>query len=142
MDAALDRSDPTDAAGPGRYESSFPAAQQSVLAVRRFAAAHLGALPREMAEALAVVVSELASNAVQHAATDFVVRIDIEPRRVRIEVEDAGGGNPVMQRPGTDEDRGRGLQIVSGLSTEWGVAYAPSGRGKTVWAELAASSAS
>ena len=142
MDAALDRSGAPEAAGrdPGgpsrRYEARFPARQQSVLAVRRFAATQLGALPRVVADAVAVVVSELACNAVQHAATEFVVRIDFEPRRIHVEVEDMGDGCPEVRSPAEDEDRGRGLQIVSGLSAEWGVAYPPSGRGKTVWTTL------
>ena len=80
-----------------------------------------------------LVTSELASNAVRHAATPFEVLVDLAGGHVRIEVRD--GSERLPRREGaTGGATGRGLVVVDRLSSAWG--SAPTGRGKVVWAEL------
>ena len=87
---------------------------------------------------LLVIVSELATNAVEHARSEFRVRVVVEDERhstiVRIEVGDADPRRPVLrQRDGTEE-AGGGLALVQALSARWGIEHAASG--KIVYAEV------
>jgi anti-sigma regulatory factor (Ser/Thr protein kinase) len=80
-------------------------------------------------------VSELAANAVRHAATPFRVEMDRDDRRVRVSVHD---DHPGVPRPsGGDPTRpsGRGLFIVDAIAARWGWTSVPDG-GKYVWFEL------
>lgn len=98
------------------------------------------ALPAPTRETLALVVSELVSNAVRHAglfAGDAIrLRITNGDGRVRVEVHDRGHG---FKAPTADADPltpgGQGLVIVAAVSEAWGVGYDDDGC--TVWAEVA-----
>jgi anti-sigma regulatory factor (Ser/Thr protein kinase) len=92
---------------------------------------------REVAELVfegALVVTELATNAVLHARSDFTVAVSIQPDAVRIAVRDSSAVLPAPGdgRPGAAT--GRGLRIVAAVSREW--AAERHGEGKIVWAEL------
>jgi CheY-like chemotaxis protein len=96
---------------------------------------HAWALP-SLVDAVVLVVSELAGNAVEHARSGFGLRLELRNARVlRVEVVDHGPGSPELQRQDTASERGRGLLVVSQLSSSWGI-EAIEGNGKTVWAEL------
>jgi len=88
------------------------------------------------------VVSELATNAVEHAATPFVVTVSRRGRLVHLAVQDHSPTMPVYTRPAPYEPgdallgRGFGLQTVHRLATAWG--YLPTRDGKVVWATLGA----
>lgn len=83
----------------------------------------------------AQVVSELATNAVVHAETDFVVRVTIGGTAIRIGVTDYRPFGALTERPFSTEDTtGRGLRLVDMLSCAWGVQTAE--RSKTVWCEI------
>jgi signal transduction histidine kinase len=75
------------------------------------------------ADAMALMLSELATNAVQHASTDFEVAVDIAPdgRHVRVAVSDSAEGFPVPQDTDTESSDGRGLHIVRELADAWGI---------------------
>ena len=90
----------------------------------------------ELVTSAALVVSELATNAVLHARTTFIVRLRMGDGMLRIEVEDRAAGRPAMRNFSNQATSGRGLQLVDGLSRSWGVT--PLGRGKLVWAEIVA----
>jgi anti-sigma regulatory factor (Ser/Thr protein kinase) len=83
------------------------------------------------------MLSELATNAVQHAETDFEVAIwvtpDAEGRSVLVRVTDEAPGRPVPLDPRADEPHGRGLRIVESLAAGWGVESQQGCPGKTVW---------
>lgn len=81
-----------------------------------------------------LLTSELVTNAVQHAGTDMVMRIALEPDRLRLEVEDRGEG--VISRRPVDSfrDHGYGLVIVDALADAWGCE--PTRHGKRVWFEV------
>ncbi|CAM5543215.1 ATP-binding protein [Streptomyces pseudogriseolus] len=93
-------------------------------------------------ETLALITAELAANAVRHghvAGRDFHVRLSQGTDAVRVEVSDTRTERvPVLadaEAPGEAES-GRGLLIVAGLATRWGVTPRDGAPGKTVWAEL------
>lgn len=94
----------------------------------------------ELSDDVAVVVAELAANAVVHGyvpGRDFELRLTaIGADGVRIEVSDARGERrPELCAEATDAEAGRGLRLVEALAAKWGVAERMVG--KTVWAEVA-----
>jgi len=114
---------------------AYDASLNSVGDARRFAAAMVTDQPDEVRESVALVVSELCTNALVHATTGFELTVERTDRWVRVAVTDAGEGTPSVRSPGTQEPHGRGLRIVESLSDDWGIDVAP-GQGKTVWARL------
>jgi anti-sigma regulatory factor (Ser/Thr protein kinase) len=89
----------------------------------------------------AIVVSELLSNAIRHAAPlpDAQVQVtwSIDHDALRIAVSDAGDGPlPRVTEPAPGAPGGRGLGIVESLSDRWGVLREDGVT--TVWAQLAA----
>lgn len=82
-----------------------------------------------------LVLTELVTNALRHAGSRCRVRARYVSGVLRLEVTDMGGGNPNLRLPGELEEGGRGLLLVSALSTAWGVDALDDGR-KVVWAEL------
>lgn len=112
---------------------AFPPTGGGVRSARRFVERHLQDRDLGSSDA-ALVVSELAANAVLHATTDFTVRVAVSDSLVRIEVAD---GSPLLPTPkdhGDGAPTGRGLKIVERLSARWGAE--PTADGKVVWAEL------
>jgi Histidine kinase-like ATPase domain len=90
-----------------------------------------------LVSAASLVVSELVTNAVVHAASAVDITLSRADRRVQMMVRDQGAGHP---EPRVDEPEehvlgGRGLQLVQAATRGWGVLPARSG-GKTVWAVL------
>jgi len=82
-----------------------------------------------------LVVSELAANAITHAASDYRVRLTSSSRTLRIEVRDGGMGTPEPQPKSTTNEHGRGLLMVASIAASWGIERSE-GRRKLVWAEL------
>lgn len=90
----------------------------------------------EAASTVALVVSELATNAVLHARTPFEVRVLVRDEFVRIEVHDQTGRPPTRRYFSDEATSGRGLRLVAALCDRWGVEQDRDGGGKTVWAEV------
>jgi anti-sigma regulatory factor (Ser/Thr protein kinase) len=84
----------------------------------------------------AMVVSELASNAVLHGGSDVTVALSRRGSRVRMVVGDSSQSEPVLRQPGPAVLGGRGLHVVSAVAHRWG--YDVDADGKLVWAELGA----
>jgi anti-sigma regulatory factor (Ser/Thr protein kinase) len=82
----------------------------------------------------ALLVSELATNAVRHASSPFRVSISRSAGAVRIAVEDLGSGEPQLRPTDLERLGGRGVALVDAMSLSWGVEPAPVG--KVVWCEL------
>jgi anti-sigma regulatory factor (Ser/Thr protein kinase) len=123
-------------------DRSFTPDAASIRAARRFVLAAFDGAPPDLRDAISVMVSELAMNAVQYACTTFVVRVDLTDDSLRVEVTDSGGGTPEAQPlPPASRPHGRGLFLVDRLADEWGVSPAPGGPERTVWFRVAISSA-
>lgn len=90
-------------------------------------------VPSEVRDAAELMISELTTNCVRHAGTEFEVTVDAT-QQVHIAVTDAGAGNPQVLSPAPTDLTGRGLLIVSTLASRWGVI--PAAPGKTVWFTL------
>ena len=91
----------------------------------------------ELADDALLVVSELVTNAVIHAGTEFTVSCTHLGTAIRLAVRDCYPGRalPAMIiEPGTDRTSGRGLLLCASLSASWGVEYDQAG--KTVWCHL------
>lgn len=112
---------------------TFPNVSASVTAARRFATNAVAGAPPAVAEAVAIAVSELATNCVRHAGTAFTVDIDQTPDELRVAVADSGEGWPVLRSPQPAELSGRGLVLVRALVDDWGIDVPPDHKGKTVW---------
>jgi len=91
-----------------------------------------------MAGDAALVVSELATNALLHGAIRgrlFRVHLTLTEFVLRVAVSDPRGERlPCLRRPDSDDCYGRGLLIVAQLADHWGVE--PRTVGKSVFAEL------
>lgn len=111
----------------------FRAVPESVPAARRFVRDTLHDQSREVIQAAELMTSELATNCIQHAHTDFELAIDMRDR-IRVEVRDTNKGEPKVQFPRPEDQSGRGLRIVEAMSDTWGVI--PSQKGKIVWFAL------
>jgi two-component sensor histidine kinase len=92
-------------------------------------------LSPELMQIVALLASELVSNAVRHAAAESVeLSFGVATRHVRVEVGDNGngfGGDPPPPEPG--RAGGWGLYIVEKLASRWGVME---GGGTRVWFEI------
>jgi len=112
----------------------FPAVAASVSEARRYTLDAGGSLAPAVEEAVALMVSELAANAVRHTTSShFTVTVERNASQLRIAVSDSGTGDPFVRTPDASDPSGRGLQIVHTLATDWGVVPSRDGQGKTVW---------
>jgi len=84
---------------------------------------------------LPLLVSELATNAVLHARSDFEVTVVRSGPRLRVEVYDQNTRLPSFAVAPPDAYSGRGLMLLRELATAWGV-ESHSDSGKTIWFEL------
>jgi anti-sigma regulatory factor (Ser/Thr protein kinase) len=112
----------------------FRCQPEAVTAARRFVRDALGDQSLQVAEAAELMASEVATNCVRHARTDFELTIHTRGQ-IRIEVRDTGSGRPTLLSPPPRELSGRGLRIVEAMSDAWGVI--PASDGKTVWFTVA-----
>jgi hypothetical protein len=119
----------------GEWEASqdFPAALASARAARHFA---VDTLQRwgagRFADDAALVVAELASNAVVHARTGFTLTLSWRDSAVGIAVRDAAP----LRAEALPVAPLHGLGAIAALATAWGAD--PAASGKTIWAELSA----
>ncbi|MFF8952597.1 SpoIIE family protein phosphatase [Streptomyces sp. NPDC014940] len=82
-----------------------------------------------------LLVSELVTNAVRFATGPVTVRLIRSGNGLLCEVGDTGNGRPRLRRGGPLADGGRGLHVVHGLTSRWGVRWTDTG--KVIWAEVA-----
>ncbi len=91
-------------------------------------------LSDEDREIALLLTSELVTNAVLHGAGPVEVHMVWGEGDLRIEIGDQSPELPVMRAIDVRSPDGRGLHMVEGLSTDWGVS--PAGAGKIVWFTL------
>ncbi|MFU8851356.1 ATP-binding protein [Micromonospora sp. SL1-18] len=113
------------------------------LARHRLADELADVVPPALLADLVAVLAELVGNAVRHAdpLPGGVVRVAwrlrpaADGQRVQLRVTDGGSAVGPLMRPSTpDSVDGRGLHIVAGLASRWGVER--DGLGQSVWAEF------
>jgi anti-sigma regulatory factor (Ser/Thr protein kinase) len=117
-------------------DTEAPAAARSVVA--DCVGQHVAASEVDDAKLL---VTELVTNSVRHsgaaAGGHVVVRVELTPGTLRLEVEDCGRGGMIAPRAADMESTGGfGLNLVQALSERWGVERVAIG-GTRVWAQLA-----
>lgn len=92
----------------------------------------------ELSDITALLVSELVTNSLRHATGPIGVRL-VRPAETMptllVEVSDPLPDPPRERAADSDEESGRGLQLVACSSRRWGTR--PGDTGKTVWFELA-----
>jgi anti-sigma regulatory factor (Ser/Thr protein kinase) len=119
------------------HTTSWPSDPRSVAGTRRFVRACLTTHRREeVGDDVALVVSELATNAVVHASsTEFSVTLAGRRESLVLTVRDASGSQPDYGRHDLDGLGGRGLRIVDAHCSAWGTSPEVEG-GKSVWASF------
>jgi len=133
---------PDRTAGTGRSAAcAMPAVADSVPALRRFArgAARRWELPDSVDEALALIVTELAANAVRHSGSpDVALLLAVDGVTVTVQVKDAGRWRARRKPDGPIAEAeacgGRGLQLVEAYAA--GFALWRTAGGTRVVAEL------
>jgi anti-sigma regulatory factor (Ser/Thr protein kinase) len=109
---------------------------ESVPAARHFVLDVLRSWGHEMLTTdAALVVSELATNALSHAVTPFRAVVYRRGGGLRIGVEDATDAPLEPRERSPEAVSGRGVAIVAALSDQWG--FDRVAGGKVVWADLA-----
>lgn len=88
----------------------------------------------DLADDVALVVSELVSNAVLHGGEPIRFSLTAVTTGVRLAVTDSSANQPIRPLAGTEGMTGRGLQVVEALAVDWGCERLEAG--KTVWAVL------
>ncbi|TMR88668.1 ATP-binding protein [Nonomuraea basaltis] len=81
-----------------------------------------------------LLVSELVTNAIEHARGIVRLTLTAVGDRLRCEVEDCSPRLPRHRRALDDDEGSRGLHLVDALSSGWGSTRTSSG--KVVWFEL------
>jgi anti-sigma regulatory factor (Ser/Thr protein kinase) len=118
----------------------FVAAPEAVYAARHFISETLTSWgENELGWDGALIISELATNAIIHGGSAFRASIERTANVVRIAIEDVGPGLPQSRRAFHSALDGRGLAIVEELSDRWGCDRLDDG--KAFWVELQSSSA-
>ncbi|MGI5341548.1 ATP-binding protein [Streptomyces sp. CA-181903] len=111
----------------------------SVADARKRVAGQLAAWGLEdLAFTTELVVSELVTNAIRHAAPPIRLRL-IRDGALICEVSDGSSTSPRMRRARAFDEGGRGLLLVAQLCRRWGTRFTAGG--KTIWAEQPLSAA-
>lgn len=116
---------------------SFPGRPDQVAWARDFTSRTGGSCP--VVDEAILLVSELATNALEHTATGFGGHFDVTilggEKSLMIAVTDNGSDKvPVRRPPDPEGASGRGLGLVELISDRWG--HCGGRHGRTVWFEL------
>ena len=90
---------------------------------------------RSLISAAALLTSELATNAVIHAASPFSVDVANTGHGIHVTVRDPSPAPVELRDPSQIDEHGRGLRVVAAVSSAWG-SEPVGGDGKAVWFEL------
>jgi anti-sigma regulatory factor (Ser/Thr protein kinase) len=123
---------------PGVHRSelrgaSLPASELAPAVSRAALTATALGIPDDVFQNALLLVSELVTNSVMHARSDWVeLSVDLDERCLRIEVSDPDD-EPIRPRT-PDLDGGWGLTLVAASATRWGVERESGG--KKIWVEF------
>ncbi|WP_454337798.1 ATP-binding protein [Streptomyces glaucescens] len=116
----------------------FDADPEEVAVLRRIMRLHLRLWGlHEMADAAQLCMSELVSNVITHVGTGTptTLAVAMNGTYLRIEVHDPDVHSvPTLTQPELDCETGRGMSLVAGVASRWGVELRPDR--KVAWCEL------
>ncbi|MFF7649139.1 ATP-binding protein [Streptomyces sp. NPDC007983] len=122
---------------PRRCVLPFAADAPQLAGLRRAVRAELTAWGMSaLVDEAELITTELASNVIKHVGQGSAATLvlDAGPDQLRVELHDKNGKEPQRLHPTSDEESGRGLQLLSALSPSWGTIR--TAVGKAVWCEL------
>jgi DNA-binding NarL/FixJ family response regulator len=115
--------------------ANLEAQPQSAASARRFVDETLHRWQcDELFDVVALLTSELVTNAILHAQSEIELSVSMTPDAIRIDVVDHSAAMPNPRTAAEEDTSGRGLGLVEALATSWGVDERPGG--KSVWFEL------
>ena len=88
----------------------------------------------ELSDDVALIVSEMVTNAIRHAAPPVRLEVEVTDAEVVVAVCDGTPSLPVVRATDDEAEGGRGMLLVDLLTDDHGVRPQPPG--KTVWARL------
>ena len=103
-------------------------------AARRFVRSVVAEADVETINAVELLVSELVTNAVVHAASEPQVDVHLSKQRLRVEVYDDDPNLPHRRTPDAVGPGGRGLLLLEQFANRWGADRRDDG--KVVWFEI------
>lgn len=108
---------------------------REIPSLRRDAITYLrsAGLAEDDIDVAALVLTELVSNAIRHAAEPAVASLLVDDG-LRVQVTDASRSIPRLVEPDPSRVGGHGIRVIDALAARWGVLPHPTG--KTVWCEL------
>ena len=118
---------------------TLPADAASVAVARAFIRETLAEWGADGAsETAAILVSEVATNAVLHARTAFTVEVSRIDGIIRICVVDGSPAQAKIRGYGLEATTGRGLRLVASMASRWGMEQQDDG--KRIWFEISVDS--
>jgi len=119
-----------------RVAVRLPAAPDSISSARQVVRGTLADWDLEhLVDAAQLLTSEVTTNAVLHARTDFELRVELRDDVVRFTVCDRSGRAVARRHYGIEAGTGRGLGLVETMSVAWGTTDVD-GWAKGVWFDL------
>ena len=120
------------------HQTTFECTPISASEARAFVSGHLvDHQLLHLVDPVRLVASELATNALVHAKSPFSVTLAALGETLLLTVRDDSSSMPVRRAPHVMDLAGRGLEIVSVTSLEWGTIQADVAGRKAVWASFA-----
>lgn len=113
--------------GAMEQRATFPLVPEAASQARAVVSEGLGrSVSTKVLEDATLLVSELVTNAVRHAAPAGIpgieLRLKLDPERVRVVVSDPGRGFVATPKlPTASEGSGWGLYLVDRIADRWGV---------------------
>ncbi|GAC1532782.1 MAG: hypothetical protein NVS3B12_11210 [Acidimicrobiales bacterium] len=110
----------------------------SAAVARRWVVERLSHFREDASDDVALLVTEVVTNAIIHAKTSIDVGVSIVAGAARVEVVDRSPVFPTAKNYTVNAATGRGLTLLDALATTWGAEILPGGPvGKVVWFEVA-----
>lgn len=114
-------------------ELTLPPGTPSVRIARHEVEHAIARYPEDVRATVALLTSELASNAVIHAQTPFRVQAVADRAVIRVAICDWGGRQPAVPARDATTIGGWGLSMVAAAASRWGIDTADT---TTVWFEV------
>jgi anti-sigma regulatory factor (Ser/Thr protein kinase) len=113
---------------------TLPPATTSPWRARAFVTEALPEAESDLVADVALLVSEMVTNAVLHAHSEVHLSVDSTDAGIRVEVSDCVRSAPVIRNFSDEAATGRGMHLVEEIADRWGTE--PRRDGKCVWFEV------